>query len=41
MTGSGSAVFGIFPTAAAAERAAKEVSSRAPETRVFVVESYQ
>jgi 4-diphosphocytidyl-2-C-methyl-D-erythritol kinase len=41
MTGSGSAVFGIFPTAAAAEIAAKEVGSGAPDTRVFVVESYQ
>jgi 4-diphosphocytidyl-2-C-methyl-D-erythritol kinase len=41
MTGSGSAVFGIFPTAAAAAQAAHQVGERAPEARVFSVGSYQ
>jgi len=35
MTGSGGAVFGIFPDVQAAETAAQKVALRAPEARVF------
>jgi 4-diphosphocytidyl-2-C-methyl-D-erythritol kinase len=41
MTGSGSAVFGLFPTADSATRAAHQLGERAPEARVFSVGSYQ
>lgn len=41
MTGSGGAVFGIFPTAEAAEAAGREVAARAPEARVFVTRTRQ
>ncbi len=41
MTGSGGAVFGIFPTADAAERAVLSVGALVPETRVFSVGPYQ
>ena len=39
MTGSGGAVFGIFPDASAAERAADALRLRAPEARVFAAKS--
>ena len=41
MTGSGGAVFGIFPTAEAAEAAGREVAGRAPQARVFVTKTRQ
>ena len=39
MTGSGSAVFAIFPDAAAASRAGQEASRRAPDSRFIVAAS--
>jgi 4-diphosphocytidyl-2-C-methyl-D-erythritol kinase len=39
MTGSGGAVFGLFPDASAAARATDEVRQRMPEARVFTAES--
>jgi len=39
MTGSGGAVFGIFPDSAASERAADELRRRAPQARVFAAQS--
>lgn len=41
MTGSGSAVFGIFSTQEAAEAAGREVAPRAPQARVFVTKTRQ
>jgi 4-diphosphocytidyl-2-C-methyl-D-erythritol kinase len=41
MTGSGGAVFGVFPDAQAAETAAQKVASSAPEARVFSLKTRQ
>ena len=41
MTGSGGAVFGLFPDATASERAADEVGKKAPKARVFAAKSLQ
>ena len=39
MTGSGGAVFGLFPDASACARAAEELRQRMPEARVFAAQS--
>jgi len=41
MTGSGGAVFGVYPSTQAAEAAAREVASRAPGARVFATRTRQ